>query len=172
MTQRERSRPIKKQLNKETEIIPRSNVRRLLRNLSDSVDIRLSEFQKGTAYEKIRPSDVQVIVSVARGYESVAALSRELGISRQAIHMSAQRLQDMGLVELKDIPDNKRDKRIAITSVGQKQIKRGAKELQAVEAQLADAIGAANYARFRKQLIQLDDFLMARQKTLRKTSKK
>jgi DNA-binding MarR family transcriptional regulator len=169
MTPRTRSRPITKQLNGESEIVPRSNVRRLLKNLNDSVDDRLSEFLKGTPYERVRPSDAQVIVNVSRGYESIASLSRELGISRQAIHMSAKRLQGMGLVELKEIPNNKRDKRIAISSVGHKQIKRGAKELQTTEAELANAIGAANYAKFRKQLIQLDDFLLARRKTLRKS---
>ncbi len=143
-------------------LVPLDNLRRLLRNLAESLDIRLSEFLKNTPYERVRPSDAQVIVNVARGYDRISELAKHLSISRQAVHMSAQRLQEMGLVELKPVPNNKRDKRVAITIAGQRQIRRGTKEMADAEAELTSVIGAANMAKFRKQLVQMDEFFVAR----------
>jgi DNA-binding MarR family transcriptional regulator len=143
-------------------LVPMDNLRRLLRNLAESLDLRLSEFLKNTPYERVRPSDAQVIVNVARGHDRISELAKHLSISRQAVHMSAQRLQQMGLVELKQVPNNKRDKRITITATGQRQIRRGAKEMADAEVELTGVIGATNMAKLRKQLVQMDEYFVTR----------
>jgi DNA-binding MarR family transcriptional regulator len=166
MQQKDQGTKDSKRKSTESEIIPSNNIRRLLKNLNDAVDLRLSEFLQGTAYEKIRPSDASVISNVDRGYSSVASISKLQGISRQAVHMSAMRLQEHGMVELLDAPNNKRDKRIVITPSGYKQLRRLAKEIEASDAEFADVIGSANLEKFRKQLSQLEAFLVARRKDM------
>jgi DNA-binding MarR family transcriptional regulator len=153
-------------------IVPKDNLRRLVKNLSDSIDLRLSEVREGTPYENVRPSDGQVMVNVERGYDSIAAIAKQLNISRQAVHMSASRLQAHGLVELAEAPNNKRDKRILITPAGFKQLRRVAKEMEESDAEFESVIGAANLAKFRKHLIELDAFLVARRRDLRRTTRK
>jgi DNA-binding MarR family transcriptional regulator len=153
-------------------IVPKDNLRRLVKNLSESVDLRLSEVLDGTPYKNVRPSDGQVMANVERGYDSIAAIAKQLNISRQAVHMSASRLQAHGLVDLADVPNNKRDKRIVITPVGYKQLRRVAKEMEESDAEFAEVIGAANFAKFRKYLVQLDAFLVARRRDLRPNTRK
>jgi DNA-binding MarR family transcriptional regulator len=153
-------------------IVPKDNLRRLVKNLSESIDLRLSEVIEGTPYENVRPSDGQVMANVERGYESIAAIANQLNISRQAVHMSASRLQAHGLVELVEVPNNKRDKRILITPTGYKQLRRVAKEMEESDAEFESVIGPANLAKFRKHLIDLDAFLVARRRDLRRTTRK
>jgi DNA-binding MarR family transcriptional regulator len=144
------------------EAFPLDNLSRLLTNLTDSFDQRLYEFVQGTKYQKVRPSDGQVVVSVARGHVKISEIAKVRGVSRQAIHMAALRLQALGLIELKLVPNNMRDKHIVFTAEGRRLLKRGAKELADAEAEMAQAIGAANFVKLRKQLVQMDEYLISR----------
>ncbi len=66
-----------------------------------------------------RPQSM-VMVHVVRGITRPSDIARNLGVSRQAIHMTITRMVELGLLDLEDDPDDGRSKRVVIAANGQK----------------------------------------------------
>ena len=64
-----------------------------------------------------RPQSM-VMIHVVRGVTRPSDIARDLGVSRQAIHMTIARMVALGLLELEDDPDDRRSKRVVIAPRG------------------------------------------------------
>jgi DNA-binding MarR family transcriptional regulator len=62
----------------------------------------------------------QILHTLSRQTKTAAQLGRELGLSRQGALWNVQALDDIGLVELKDNPDDRRAKFVALTAKGKR----------------------------------------------------
>jgi DNA-binding MarR family transcriptional regulator len=131
---------------------PTDNIRTLLYYLGLALDMRLSHYRKGTIYEKVRPSDVRLFVAASRKAQTISALARTLGISRQAAQSAVHRLEALQVLALESAPANKRDKIVVVTAKGEHASKTAVAQTQRFESELAEVIGADRLQLFRQDL--------------------
>ena len=58
-----------------------------------------------------------VISSIMLGYHRPSDISRQLGVSRQAIHVTIQQMRKKGMVQLKPDPHDRRIKQVVLTEL-------------------------------------------------------
>lgn len=80
----------------------------------------------------------RVLQRVAESPRTVATLARRLGLKRQSVQRIADLLVRDGVIELRDNPDHKRAKLLALTSDGQQRLE----ALQAAEESWLAALGS------------------------------
>ena len=128
------------------------NFRTLLRFLSTAVDMRMQYFRKGTGFQNSRPSDIRVFAFVALGTDNISAIARLLNISRQAVHLSLQRLIEAGLVELRPNPADRREKSVYLTEDGLAASAGTAARLKRLDQEMSEVIGSEGVETLRKTL--------------------
>jgi DNA-binding MarR family transcriptional regulator len=128
------------------------NIINLVHQLGMAFDERFMLFRRGTPYEAARKSDVRVFVQATRGPFTISEIARTMGITRQAVQNSVQRMQKMKVVNLQLVSGNRRDKQVVITELGLQAQNLAAQQVQRYEAEIAQAIGADNVEQFRKNL--------------------
>jgi DNA-binding MarR family transcriptional regulator len=136
---------------------PADNIRTLLFYLDQAIDKRLVIFRTGTPYESTRPSDIRVFVTACRSSHTISSIARELGITRQAVQISVKKLQELQLVALQPVPGNKRDKRVAITALGERAREFARGQVLRLEKEFIDVIGRQSLEIFRKTLVALEE---------------
>jgi DNA-binding MarR family transcriptional regulator len=136
--------------------IPVNNFRTLLRNLSEGFDLRLDSYRVGTRYENVRRSDVRVFFLAMRETRTISDLARIIGISRQAVQKSVQRLVALNVLGLQDMPGNKRDKLVVFTDRGKLASKNAVDMIGRLEEEVESVIGSDDMDRLRDILTRLD----------------
>ncbi len=136
--------------------LPRfDNIKGLVQDLTEKLDVRMHSLRVGTEFEHLRPSDAKTFMLIARHPRHISELARDLGITRQATHNSILRLIENGLIELHPAPGSKRDKIPLVTEKGQALRRFAAKNLFIIEAELEAKIGAERLEQLRGILIEL-----------------
>ena len=143
-------------IDEEKPYVPTDNIRSLLQAVSDGIDSRLNLYRQGTRYEGVRPSDTRVFVLALREPRSIAELARILGVSRQAVHASVDRLRQLKVVETVTQAGNMRDKLVKITDRGQNARRAAQQQIIAFEKEIAEVIGDDGLARLRSTLEKLE----------------
>lgn len=69
--------------------------------------------------EDITRSQSMLMTHVMLGYRRPAEIARQLGISRQAIHVTIQQLVKKNIITLANDPQNRRNKLIYFTKIGE-----------------------------------------------------
>ncbi len=128
------------------------NFRILLDFLATAIDLRMQHFRKGTGFQDTRPSDVRVFAFVALGADTISDIARVLQISRQAVHLSVQRLMDEGVVELHPNPVDRREKSVRLTEQGRAASAGSAARLKQLDAEISEVIGSVGVETLRKTL--------------------
>lgn len=85
---------------------------------------------------------------------TISYVTRHVGISRQATHKFVKRLEEKGLVEVKKLTDNKKEKGIQLTELGKECFEKNESLKAEIEERIADTIGV-------EQVKQLKEFLQA-----------
>ena len=142
--------------------LAQDNLRTLLFYLGLAIDDRLSQLRRGTPYEKVRPSDVRVFVRAFRKPQTISEIARDMQITRQAAQSSVQRLIKLQLLELKSLPNNKRDKLVLVTPRGIMASKTAGQQISQIEAEFAGFIGQDKVEEFRLNLQIMLDGLRAK----------
>lgn len=130
----------------------RDNIRTLVYLFGQELDERITMFRRGTPYENVRASDIRVFVQAAAGTGSISGIARRLGISRQAVHMSAQRLKELGVLEMQAIQASRRDMTLALTQQGRSAMKLAGEQIGKLEAEISEVLGAEGLETLRKTL--------------------
>ncbi len=128
------------------------NIRTLTYFLGLLIDNRLVDMRRNTPYANVRPSDIRVFIAASRKPISISEIARLLHISRQAAQTSVQRLQELGVIELREASDNRRDKRVEITPRGRMAGITAANQIAQVEQEFADVIGPSQWADLKTNL--------------------
>lgn len=91
-------------------------------------------------------SQSMVMTNVAAGTVRPSDIARSLGVSRQAIHMTIGQLAEKGIVRLDPDPQDRRHVVVALTERGARMREDAQQSMDALSAQIADAIGADRFA--------------------------
>ena len=142
------------------------NIRTLVYLFGQELDGRISFFREGTPYERVRASDIRVFVHAADG-GSISGIARSLGISRQAVHMSAQRLKELGVIEMQTLARNRRDMTLFLTEQGRTAMSVANQQIQKLEDELSEVIGPEGLETLRKTLRVLISHTKSKSTTVR-----
>lgn len=132
--------------------VARDNIRSLIYLLGSEMDQRIALFRRGTPYEHVRPSDIRVFVYASAGNASISEVARLLGISRQAVHMSAQRLKELGVLSLAPAQPGRRDVLMQLTEMGQDARQTADQQIQRLEGEVSDILGPDGLHTLRRTL--------------------
>lgn len=99
-------------------------------------------------------SEGMVMANIILGYHRPSEISRELGISRQAIHTTIHQMRDKGIVELTEDPKNRRIKLVHLTERGMQMRNQGLEAMDIILTELGRRIGT-------RKVSQLADILAA-----------
>jgi DNA-binding MarR family transcriptional regulator len=135
--------------------VPFSNIRGLLQDFTTLLDERITDYRRGTRYERVRRSDVRVFISATRKVQTVAEIARELEVSRQAVHSSVKRLAALKVLALVRQPGNNRDKIVSVTDRGQRAQVHVLEQIARLEGECASIIGKEALETFRGLLLAL-----------------
>ena len=132
--------------------INKSNIRGLIQDCSEYLDIRMAELREGTPLGDVRPADAKTFMLVSRHPRSASELARSLGISRQAAHLSLNRLMELGVVELETRDGNQRDKIAVVTKQGNRYKKLIAEKIAIIESEIESVVGKRDLEDLRRIL--------------------
>lgn len=118
-------------------------LRRITEKLwNDSSDINISN------------SEWFIIARIYQKQPTISYVSKQVDISRQATHKLIKSLESKGLVVVKNVENNKKDKCIKLTAFGEECYEKNESLKATIEKKIADHIG-------NEQLILLKDILKA-----------
>lgn len=138
-------------------ITVRDNIRTLVYLFGQELDERITSLRRGTGYESVRASDIRVFVHAANGGGSISEIARRLGISRQAVHMSAQRLKERGVIDMQVMTNSRRDMSLVLTEEGRKAMTLANEQIFNLESEISEVIGRDGLETLRKTLLVLID---------------
>ena len=129
-----------------------NNIRSLVYFMGIQLDRRMALDLAGTPFHKMRASDGRVFIGATRGLKTISDIARHLHVSRQSTQSSVSRLAKFGLLRLVEHPTSKREKLVVVTDLGGMASSFAIAQLRKIENELAEAIGAENYANLKKSL--------------------
>lgn len=135
--------------------LEKSNVKGLITDLYFQMEGEMREELVGTEFEKIRPADGKVFMMISRQVISLSDYAKIVGISRQSIHKSLQRLVDIGVIELVAAPNSKRDKVPVVTEKGKELHSLLFQILSGIESRQIAKVGQKNFTIFKEILLKL-----------------
>ncbi|PFO06699.1 MarR family transcriptional regulator [Bacillus sp. AFS076308] len=131
-------------------------------DLIDSISERHVQLRRIT--EKLWNDNSEVSISnsewfiMARIYKkqpTISAVSKNVDISRQATHKFIRSLESKGLVEIKNVENNKKEKCIELTAFGEDCYVKNETLKAELERKIADQIGAEQVTLL-KEILKLD----------------
>ena len=90
------------------------------------------------------PSEIKLFNALRGEDKSISDLARIMGISRQAVHKTTHRLEELGYLKLISRAGNKKDRIVCITNQGQEVREDGVACLMEIEEKLSWSIGERN----------------------------
>ena len=119
------------------------NLMRLAIELVEWMELEMIELNKSAKFQG-SIAEIKLFNAIRGEEKSISELARLMNISRQAVHKTAHKLEDLGFLELSTRHDNKKDRVVKITELGQEIRKQGAEHIMVIEEKLACSIGERN----------------------------
>jgi len=119
------------------------NLMRLAIELVEWMELEMIELNKSAKFQG-SIAEIKLFNAIRGEEKSISELARLMNISRQAVHKTAHKLEDLGFLELSTRHDNKKDRVVKITELGQEIRKQGAEHIMVIEEKLAWSIGERN----------------------------
>ncbi len=88
-----------------------------------------------------------VIASLMLGYSRPSDIARQLGVSRQATHVTIQQMKKKGIVDLSPDPDDGRIKQVVLTPLAKKMNDDGTVAMNLIWQELGRRLGKADLVR-------------------------
>lgn len=117
-------------------------LRHLLLNRSDWMEHRLFDGAARNGYADLTPAMSRMCAHLAGRPLSLSELARRLTVSRQAVHKLATEIANLGYVEFVSSEQDARVKLLRFTHKGWDMAESARSELEAIEARLAEHVGA------------------------------
>ena len=119
--------------------------------LADEVQRRIA----ADGLDDLRMADGVVFQHLVPGPQPIGALAERLGVSQQAASKSVADLERRGYVRREADPADGRTRRAALTARGEAAIAAGRRHRAAVEAELAERLGAQRVEGARRTLVDV-----------------
>ena len=133
-------------------VLSDNNIRTLVYYLGVIIEQKNAKLIANTPFKQVRASDVRVFIGATRGLKTISDIARHLHISRQSAQSSVGRLTNLGLLLLKEHPDNKREKLVVLTDHGWQGSNLAVENISKIEVELAEMIGTEAYAALRQAI--------------------
>jgi DNA-binding MarR family transcriptional regulator len=130
----------------------RPYLRTLLLRRSEWMESRVLEAAGRNGYGAVTPAMNRLFGHMRSKPVGISDLARQLGVSRQAVHEVVRQAEELGLVELVSSDEDARVKLVRFTKAGWAMSDSAARELQAIERELADLIGERDLETLRRIL--------------------
>ncbi|MGC2963699.1 MarR family transcriptional regulator [Paraburkholderia sp. GV068] len=103
----------------------------------------------------------QILNTVSKAPKTAAQVGRELGLSRQGALWNVQALEDIELIELKDNPEDRRARLVALSAKGRRKLETINRIQYAWANELAEKFDNAKMTDALRVVTQLRDLVMA-----------
>jgi len=103
----------------------------------------------------ISNSEWYIMARIYKKQPSISYVTKNVEISRQAIHKFIQKLSEKGLVEIKNVENNKKEKCIQLTALGEECYEKNAALKAQLENKISEKIGVEQVTML-KDLLKLD----------------
>ena len=103
----------------------------------------------------ISNSEWYIMARIYKKQPSISYVTKNVEISRQAIHKFIQKLSEKGLVEIKNVENNKKEKCIQLTALGEECYEKNSALKAQLENKIAEKIGLEQVTML-KDLLKLD----------------
>lgn len=130
----------------------RPYLRSLLLRRSEWMESRVFEAASRNGYGAITPAMNRLFAHMRSRPVGLSELARQLGVSRQAVHELVGQAEGLGLVELLASEEDARVKLVRFTGAGWAMSQSAARELEAIERELAQQIGEGDLEILRRIL--------------------
>ncbi len=105
------------------------------------IDEGLQSYLKSVGWPDVTRPQSMVMTNVVVGVRRPSDIARNLGVSRQAIHVTIRQMIDLGLLELVDDPDDGRSKIVDIGATGARMRENAQTAMRLLTAELRRRIG-------------------------------
>lgn len=102
----------------------------------------------------ISNSEWYIMSKIYKKQPTIASVNRTVEISRQAIHKFIKQLSAKGLVEVESLENNKKEKRIGLTALGEECFEKNEALKSQLEDKIAEAISEEQLAALKNVLKQ------------------
>lgn len=106
-------------------------------------DEGLQNYLKARGWSDVTRPQSMVMANVTMGVVRPSDIARNLGVSRQAVHTTIGQMVQMGMLELRDDPEDGRSKIVAISETGEAMRRDAREAMTLMTAALRSRIGAA-----------------------------
>ncbi|MEH7484214.1 winged helix DNA-binding protein [Neobacillus drentensis] len=103
----------------------------------------------------ISNSEWYIMARIYKKQPSISYVTKNVEISRQAIHKFIQKLSEKGLVEINNVENNKKEKCIQLTALGEECYEKNAALKAKLENKIAEKIGTEQVS-ILKGILKLD----------------
>ncbi|MEH7376723.1 MarR family winged helix-turn-helix transcriptional regulator [Neobacillus drentensis] len=103
----------------------------------------------------ISNSEWYIMARIYKKQPSISYVTKNVEISRQAIHKFIQKLSEKGLVEINNVENNKKEKCIQLTDLGEECYEKNAALKAKLENKIAEKIGTEQVS-ILKGILKLD----------------
>ncbi|WP_010093550.1 MarR family winged helix-turn-helix transcriptional regulator [Ornithinibacillus scapharcae] len=93
-----------------------------------------------------------ILAKIYQKETTIAYVTKQVGISRQATHKFIKNLEVKGLVEVFNVPHNKKDKYLKMTQLGEECYEKNIELKAKLEKKIAKSIGQENFTMLRELL--------------------
>lgn len=104
---------------------------------------------------KISNSEWYVLAKIYQKQPPISHVTKSVDISRQAIHKLIKNLAAKGLVEIEDMEDNRKEKRIRLTELGEACYEKNEAVKARLEERIAETLGPEQF-RVLKAILKAD----------------
>jgi len=116
-------------------------------------DEGLQNYLRARGWPEITRPQSMLMANLALGLHRPSDIARRLGVSRQAIHVTLGQMVEKGVLELVDDPDNRRNKLVELTPVGEGMRRDAQAAMRVMVEELERRIGARKVAQLRPGLL-------------------
>ncbi|MCC7274519.1 MAG: winged helix-turn-helix transcriptional regulator [Alphaproteobacteria bacterium] len=113
-------------------------------------DDGLQAFLQKRGWAHVTRPQSMVMVNVLTGVRRPSEIARNVGVSRQAMHTTIGQMIEMGMLEMRDDPADKRSKIVALSAKGHTMRKDADMAVEALTGELIRRIGKENVANLSK----------------------
>ncbi|MGI9085811.1 MAG: MarR family winged helix-turn-helix transcriptional regulator [Aeromicrobium sp.] len=111
-----------------------------------------------------RPAHNAVFATLSREGSRASDMAHRAGITKQSMGEVVRELVDLGLLEMKPDPDDRRAKLVTFTEVGLEQAMAGRRHLVGLEREFVEEFGDETYQSARRILLRVTEILAERAK--------
>ncbi len=115
-------------------------------NANQWMSASLLHLIKAKGHKELTGAHLTFFCHLNCGVTHASEVARRMGISRQAVYKVTQELQRIGALELKEDPDDKRQKTIYMTELGERIALDVRAAMEEVESHLRSVVGEKRFA--------------------------